>query len=134
MIFNISNIEDLDSCDFFYHGDTLAGLFFDRTKKTLRLTISKWHTEKSTEIRFQDVIGFRISTCGFWREDEHIFALRYIEPDNERILPDLLKRKEKYPVYPLKEKEAYFETALKFVSGDELVVACKQVALERYQY
>ncbi len=46
----------------------------------------------------------------------------------------MLKRKEKYPVYPLKEKEAYFETALKFVSGDELVVACKQVALERYAY
>lgn len=131
MIIDASNKEIINTKAVYYHDDTLTGLFFDRMEKTLRLTISKFETERCTEIIFRDVMGFSISACDFWGADERILDFEYTETEDERLLPKLFKKKARYASHPMEDKDAYFETLMTFISGDELAVACKQIILER---
>lgn len=132
MIIDTSNNKVINTPAVYYHDDTLTGFTFDRARKKLRLRISKWETEKRTEIIFQNVIGFAMSSCDFWGiNDERILGFCLLEPEREVLIPKIYKKMEKEECCPLKSREAYFETAMSFVTGDNLFVACERIILER---
>ena len=132
MIIDASNKEIINTKAVYYHDDILTGFTFDRARKKLRLRISKWETEKRTEIIFQNVIGFAMSSCDFWGiNDERILGFCLLEPEQEVLIPKIYKKREKEECCPLKAREVYFETAMSFVTGDNLFVACERIVLER---
>lgn len=139
MIIDASNKEIINTKEVCYHDDTLKKLTFDRMKKELRLKIRKCETGKHTEIVFQNVIQFTMSACEYWGRREYILGFCLLRPEQEEMIPKIFKKRVEYDDCPtrsyefctLKSREVYFETAMTFSSGDELLVACERIVLER---
>lgn len=139
MIIDASNKEIINTKAVYYHDDVLTGFTFDRARKKLRLTIAKFGTEKRTKIIFENVIQFTMSACEYWGSMEHILGFCLLRPEQEELIPKIFKKRVEYDDCPLrsyefctlKSREVYFETAMTFASGDELLVACERIVLER---
>lgn len=133
MIINASNGEIINSKDIYIHDDILEGLYFNRAEKKLHLSILK--DCKSDDIRFFidffDVIEFKMTSCDFWGRSPHILDFEYIEPSENTMIPKLFKKKEinNFTSCSLDDPQKYIETVITFISGDQLLVACKSIVI-----
>lgn len=134
MIVDATNGEIINSEEVYIHDDTIENFCFDRKEKTLNLLISKKRGDKAIlfPIVFCGVIGFEMTSCDFWGSSPYILDFQYIKPSCTTLIPKLLevKASNEWEYCPLKNKEDYLETAITFVSGDVLLIACEKVILD----
>lgn len=133
MIIDASNGNIINSKEVYIHDDILKEFTFNRAEKKLHLSIVK--EEKFNSVRFSidflNVIGFEMTSCDFWGRSPHILDFEYVEKDNTTIIPKLFKMKNNndYPFCTLDIQEEYIETIITFISGDQLIIACKSIII-----
>lgn len=134
MIIDVTNGEIINSNVVYIHDSILEEFYFNRTEKKLHLSILKEEgsCNKRFPIDFLYVIGFEMTCCDFWGTSPYIFDFEYVDHKDNTIIPKLFKKKENndYPFCSLDDQEKYFETIITFTSGDQLIIACKNIIIE----
>lgn len=128
-----SNGHMIDSNEIVVHDDIFGDMVFNRVTDELRVILTKAQNRESTyEIKFANVVGVSLTACNFWGKSPHILDFEYIEPNDQKILPNLeCIRKEQHPSCKLKSDTRYIETVMTFISGDTLRVACEYIIFDQ---
>jgi len=135
-----SNGSILNSKEVYIHDDVLENVFFERSTRELCLSCYSeiWKgtllEKKKYNIKYSNVIGFEMTSCNFWMDSPYIFDFIYIEQSDRIIIPKVLKKKNLLQCEPyscLAENRNYIETEIVFTSGDNLIVACEYIVLEK---
>ncbi len=126
MIINKSNATIINTKEIYIHDDVLLDLSFNRLDYKLSLLLSTYKDHTYT-IDFTDVIGFEMTSCDFWGASPRIYSVMLISSENHSIIPKLKKNNFFSRTNASIEIENYMEIQIIFISGDELVVTCKQM-------
>lgn len=132
MKIDISNADIINSKMVYIHDDTLSTLVFNRNHKEIILNLEDCNCNEY-KIKFNNVIGFFMTSCDFWGESPRIFDFQLVDKDNNIIIPKMfeLNNRYNYEGSSLDNDGDYIEIVITFVSGDELQVACKYILFEK---
>lgn len=132
MIINKANETIINTKEVYIHDDILLDLRFDRAEHKLSLLLSSSDERCTYTIDFFDVIGFEMSSCDFWGWSPHIYCFSSLKPEEYTIIPKLTKNEHFDSAIGLSQVERYIESLIKFISGDNLIVACKRIEYNKY--
>lgn len=129
-----TNGKIINTREIYIHDDILLNFHFDRNNRNLRLIVKEFRSKDNREylINFVNVIGFDMTACDFWGEDERILDFEYMECRDRVLMSRLLDRKNKIPnsMDEILEK-SYIETLITFCSGDQLRIASEYILFEK---
>ena len=131
MTINESNGYILNTGDIYIHDDMLLSLQFNKNEKTILLYLKKFADEKSEyTIKFNNVIGFDMTSCDFWGASERIDWFSYLDKQERVLIPRLQKQWQDVPhVTSIPSYDDYIEIDLSFISGDKLRIACTTIEI-----
>ena len=130
MIIDKSNVQILNTPEVHLHDDILHLFHFDRIKKELTLDLQRWDSKKEYKMKFENVLGFSMSSCDFWGESEYINGFVFIDSENEMLIQNLREKWNSTPNNPFEMCwEPFFETLFEFISGDTLRIVCEKIEI-----
>ena len=127
MIINKTNEAIINTKSIYIHDDILDDLKFNRKEHKLYLSLSTPTPKEMYTINFIDVLGFEMTSCDFWGWSPHIYDFASLTSEEYTIIPKLMKNEHFDSAIGCSEIEKYMEAKIIFISGDELVVACKSI-------
>lgn len=113
-----------------FHDDILTSFTFERERKCLILELVKFGSERSYKMIFNQVMGFKMTSCDFWGASQFVFDYVCVPPEEWVLIPELIEQWSRTPnSHTDVSYNNYLETLFEFSSGDQLRIVCKTIEI-----
>lgn len=130
-----------------FHDDEIGDdFYFNSDKRELVITIDKCggmskeildfvykREDRKCKLRFNNVIGFSVTSANFWGKSSTISGVRFVDEKESALLSSLISFNEEHHFFyknELSVGKEYIEISIQLNTLDKIVIVCESFAIE----
>ena len=79
------------------HDSVIFNFHYNRMDKKISLELEdEWNNYEIYITRFNNVIGFEMTSCDYWGSSPHIYDFEYVEENERTLIPKLFARERSF--------------------------------------